>query len=199
MREKHKNHPVTTLGIGFSYSVEIGFMSVYPQLLRLLQKELHYQEKLLLLLGKEQCAIIKLNQEQMDFCRLEKESLISKARELDQQRRELLDQFTTESISPAGTEKKLSEIIAQCRDPQLQAQLKKVGGELNELVKAVRKQNDLNSNLINHSLGLVVSAMSIIRSQPGTELPTYSPAGRLTSQEEDPAFAAPRTAFTRSA
>ena len=50
----------------------------FQQLLRLLEKEISLQEKLLELLVKERAAIVKLNQEQVEAIALEKAQLLER-------------------------------------------------------------------------------------------------------------------------
>jgi len=173
-------------------------MSRFQKLLSVLDKELRYQEKILMLLSKEQAAIIRLNQEQMERCRVEKEKLGAEAIALEQQRIEIISECLAQSPSDVDGEPHFADLIANCQDPRVRRDLAHIGEELKETAQAVKKQNELNGNLIRHSLGLITSTIAIMRSYPGTELPTYTPKGRLTARDQDPAFTAPRTSFTRA-
>ena len=172
-------------------------MSDFEKLLRLLQKELTYQEKILSLLTKERTAIVKLNQEQLEEFRGQKEKLVGEAMALDQQRLAVMNRIFN---SDAQEEQpKFAEIVSQCREPSVRNELSKIGDELRNVVGTVKQLNDENSDLIKHSLGLIATTMAIMRSQPGTELPTYKPSGKLTSKEDDPAFSGRRSGLNSAA
>lgn len=169
-------------------------MSQFKQLLKLLQHEFSYQEKLLELLTKERVAIVKLNQDQLDQLTEKKEELIAEAGTVEKRRRAVL-----ESLLPEESEPKLSAVVAKCPKEEGRNELERIGRELKELATQVRDLNDQNGVLIRQSLGLIASTVAIMTSAPDTDLPTYSAKGSLSSgHQQDPAFA-PRRQLTREA
>lgn len=169
-------------------------MSQFKQLLKLLQHEFSYQEKLLDLLTKERVAIVKLNQDQLDQLTEKKDELLAEAGSVEKRRREVL-----EALLPEDTEPKLATVVAKCPPSEGRKDLERIGKELKELATQVRDLNDQNGLLIRQSLGLIASTVSIMTSSPESDLPTYSAKGSLSSGgQQDPAFA-PRRQLTREA
>ena len=94
---------------------------------------------------------------------------------------------------------KLSSLVELCKESSVKVDLSKVGEVLRGTVTSVKKMNDENAVLIKQSLGLIASTLSIIRSAPETDLPTYSVQGRLTKESNDPAFSRRSKSFRSSA
>ena len=86
-------------------------MADYKQFLRLLEKELGLQEKILKVLTKERAAIVKLNREDIESLSEEKEVLYVRAKELETRR----VQFT-DKLQKDGEKLKLSDIVEACDD-----------------------------------------------------------------------------------
>ncbi|MCB0323362.1 MAG: flagellar protein FlgN [Bdellovibrionales bacterium] len=160
-------------------------MADYRKLLRLLQKELSYQDALLSLLVKERTAIVKLNQEEIDKLGAEKEKLLVQSIEVEQQRQTVLKGLQDEDLAE---KKKFTEIVATCSEPALRQELNMIGKSLKSTVESVKKLNDENGLLIKQCLGLIASTVSILSAQPESDLPTYGASGKLKSDQEDPAF-----------
>ncbi len=174
-------------------------MSDYEKLLLTLQKELAYQQQILSLISREQIAIVKLNQEELDQCCREKENLVEEARNLEKQRHAAIDRIALREAGERSPAPKFLELLARCPDRQLKKQLAAIGEELKTVASRVRKLNEGNGGLIKNCLGLIGSTIAIMRSHPGAELPTYSQNGKLKSQSQDPAFTDARSGITRAA
>ncbi len=173
-------------------------MSQFPKLLRLLQKELSQQEKLLALLTKERAAIVKLNQEELDRISVEKASLLESAVGLEKQRAEVYGRACDEVSSSASSPLKFSELLEFCEERTTKQGLARVGAELKNLVTSVKTLNEGNGTLIKQCMGLIATTVSILTSKPDTDLPTYGASGKLNGGEEDPAFAGRRSLSDRS-
>ncbi len=173
-------------------------MSQFPKLLRLLQKELSQQEKLLSLLTKERAAIVKLNQEEIDRLAGEKAKVLEGAMDLEEQRAEVYAAVCESLKADSAEPMKFSDVVAQCEDRTTKQDLTRVGSELKTLVSSVKKINEGNGDLIKQCMGLIATTVSILTSKPDTDLPTYGSSGKLKG-EQDPAFASRRSFTSRSA
>ncbi len=175
-------------------------MSDYRKLLRILQKELSYQDKILRLLSVERAAIVKLDQERILDIGGQKEKLIGEAVALERERASVLEAMDISGDSKGGTQKKpFLEVIATCDEKAISEELQKTGEELKMSAESVKKLNEQNGDLIKQSLGIIASTISIMRSSPASDLPTYGRKGRLASEESDSAFASRSGRYTSSA
>jgi flagellar biosynthesis/type III secretory pathway chaperone len=176
-------------------------MSHYRKLLRILQKELSYQDKILRLLSTERAAIVKLDQERILDIGNQKKKLIGEAVALERERASVLEKIDLPSANGAETEAKkpFLEVLATCDEKAISAELQKTGEELKLSAESVKTLNEQNGDLIKQSLGIIASTISIMRSSPASDLPTYGRRGKLSSEETDPAFASRTRGYTRSA
>ena len=174
-------------------------MSDFRKLLYLLRKELAYQEKLLSILVKERVAITTLKREDVEKIRLEKEKVIEAARSVEEERSSLMHALSKKEEDEGKKAITLGELLVSCAEPEMRKDLVLVREELRDTVQAVINMNDHNKNLLKQSLGIIASTLAIIRSAPGTDLPTYSPSGSLKSDNDDPAFARRSQFFAREA
>lgn len=168
------------------------------KLVRILEKELDYQEKLLSLLTKENKAIVKLNREEIEQLNAQKSAVIDSAKELELERATLLEAISEHIKKKLEAPLKLQDIISSCKDTKLRAELATVGTDLKKTAEATQRLNVQNAALIRQSLGLVLSTISIMRSTPDQELPSYGADGGESKPQERrvPAAASP---FTREA
>lgn len=173
-------------------------MSQFPKLLRLLQKELSQQEKLLALLSKERAAIVKLNQEEIDRLATEKAKVLEGAMGLEAQRAEVYASVCGSLQNEKTEPLKFADVVQQCEDRNTKQELTRVGAELKSLVSSVKQINDGNGDLIKQCMGLIATTVSILTSKPDTDLPTYGSSGKLKG-DEDPAFASRKRLTSRSA
>ena len=163
----------------------------FHRLLGVLRREEKEQQRLFDLLLKERSAIVRLNQPELDELAAEKSRLLSISRDNENEFRTVVQQL-------GGEKAKLSEVVQRCSDKSLKVQLSKLGEEIKLLGEKVREVNDGNGRLLKQALGLVSSTLSIIRSVPGSELPTYNGSGAIQSSQ-DPAFSARRSSVRREA
>jgi len=168
----------------------------FRKLLKLLEKELSYQEKLLELLSKERVAIVKLNQDQLDELRVRKEEILSDVLDIEQRRTEIFAQLASSEAREEPL--KFSEVLERCPPGEGRGPLKHAGDNLRKVAAQVQEMNQYNGELIKQSLGLIASTVAIMRAAPETDLPTYTQSGSLTSAHDDPGFTA-RKQFTREA
>lgn len=156
-------------------------------LLRLLQKELNYQEKILALLARERAAIVKLDQPELEEVRVAKEKLLDDASQVTGKREQLM-RALAEELTGNERDTLLSQLLEKCSDDQVKRDLGKTGESLKKAAGSVKEMNDQNGELIKQSLGLVSTTIAIIQSAPGTDLPTYSREKRLSSDTDDMGF-----------
>lgn len=174
----------------------------FQKLFRFLDQELAQHEKLLGLLTQERAAIVKLNQQQIETISEQKSKLLSEAKKIEIKRNEVIESLMAgdEAEGPKRRPKqyKLNAILAFCTSSALTTKIEKLAENLKRTVQTVQEMNHYNSQLMKQSLGLISSTLAIIRSAPGTELPTYDGAGVLHSSA-DPAFSRRSSGVVRQA
>lgn len=169
-------------------------MSQFNSLLTILNDELQGYKELQKILIVEKSAIAELKKEKVDSFQKTKGNLLEriqdKARARDVLVRSILNH--EDAKKPA----KASEAILKCTDLKLRKQLQGAISSLKTVSGQVKEQNAYNSRLVNQALGILSSTLAIIRSTPGTELPTYGGKGKMTSTVADPAFQKRKTLVT---
>lgn len=160
-------------------------MIEFSRLLRVLEKELSYQEKLLQVLQKEREAIVVMDQKELLLLSDEKRILVEESTKLGLKRAELVSGFIEPEQAGAAHPTTLSKILEKCGDPALRRGLSRLGERLRDTVASVKKLNEGNGVLIKQALGFLATVVSIMSSQTGSSLPTYSPRGRLSGKSED--------------
>ena len=169
-------------------------MPNFERLLKMIDKEVGLQEKILKVLAKERTAIVKLNSEQIKIIQQEKEEVLDTAKKIETDRNNLIQSIGKELEFQDEKQKlKFSEIIKECKESKISSQLKKSANNLRDIAKTVKKMNDDNAVLIKQSLGLISSTLCIIQSSPEADLPTYSIKGKITASSDDPAFTSKRS------
>jgi len=177
-------------------------MSDFHKLLRILEKELSYQEKLLKLLTHERAAIVKLNIEEIEKIRDEKEGLVDALVSVEKNRTDVFENLAKTYLEDEADKPKspaLSELVDFCPERDIKNRLGSLRTSLKDTAEVVKSLNDTNSELIKQTLGFIASTIAIMRSVPGSDLPTYGPKGHLQSDCEDPAFAKRIPQFSREA
>lgn len=159
-------------------------MADYRNLIKVLEKELGYQSKLLELLIRERTAITTMRNDELVKISSDKELLLAKAKKAGEQRNMLISELGIDSEQAL----KLKEIAQYCDDIKLRKELVDVGEELKIVVAQVRTMNDHNAELIKSSIGIVLSTISIFRGAADADLPTYASTGKLKTDAADPAF-----------
>ncbi len=160
----------------------------YKKLYKIIEKQLINQEKLLGLLAQEKVALVKLNQNDLDKITEAKGKVLEEMNDLEERRIQIF-QTISESLK-LDREVKFQDLIDNCPPTESKGKLQHLCDTLKVMSIRVKEVNSNNSELIKSSLGLVASTISIIRSTPEVDLPTYTKGGNLSSGDtEDPAFA----------
>lgn len=160
----------------------------YKKLYKIIERQLANQEKLLGLLVQEKVALVKLNQDDLDKVSESKAKVLDDVRDLEEKRSQIF-QIISESLE-LDREVTFQDVIDNCPPAESKGKLQHLCDNLKSLATRVKEINSNNSELIKSSLGLLASTMSIIRSAPEGDLPTYNKGGNLSSGDtEDPAFA----------
>ncbi len=167
-------------------------LTEFKRLVELLDEEIRSQERILELLSKERVSIVELNREQTEQLAEKKLHLVEQAANLEKKRTALLCELTGAAKAP-----KVSEVIAKCPAIPVKRELQAKSHELKITATRVRELNLNNAVLLRQALGIVSSTLSIIRSSPGSELPTYGESGSLKGTA-DPAFARKRSLVTEA-
>jgi flagellar biosynthesis/type III secretory pathway chaperone len=169
-------------------------MSQFISLLKILTDELQGQKDLHKLLIVEKSAIAEVKKDKVDELQKSKSILLERLQEYATSRDALVRAIL--HIEDAKKPAKATEAVLKCTDVKLRKQLQGLINSLRTLSAQVQEQNTYNARLVNQALGILSSTLAIIRSTPGTELPTYGGQGKLTSNVADPAFQKRKTLVT---
>ena len=167
----------------------------YGRLISALEKELDCQKRLLDVLLREREALAGFDRAKIDAVREEKEGIFALAKKLQGKRENIL----SEILGNEPEKLTMEEVIACCSSQQAKKELTSLRKELKEIVTVVAQMHRHNSELIRSALGFLGSALSIIRSVPDTELPTYGYNAKLSTSVPDPAFGPRSKTIVRSA
>ncbi|MCC6933919.1 MAG: flagellar protein FlgN [Deltaproteobacteria bacterium] len=168
----------------------------YNKLMTVLEKELSCQNRLLKTLADERRALISFDREKVEEIAKDKEKIIQEAQQLQIKRLEVLG---INNDLPDKETMRLGNVVESCTSPKIKQTLGKMRLELKATADAVKTLNDHNSGLIKQSLGLIASTLSIMRSAPEAELPTYGINAKLSNNLQDPAFGPKAKTLVRSA
>jgi len=169
-------------------------MNQFDTLLRTLEEELKTQRELLKLLNREKQAVADCDQTVIDELSGTKTKALTRAIELGASRENLVREIT--NLSDRKRVAKISEAILKCTETKLKKQLNSVVSELKILSKEVKAINTYNAALISQGLGVLTSSLAIIKSSPGSELPTYGVKGELKSKSSDSSVTSRRALVT---
>ena len=169
-------------------------MNQFNSLLNFLNSELQGQKDLQKLLVVEKAAIAGVKQDQIDEIQVAKSNLLGKLLEYATAREAIVRSVL--NIEDAKKPVKVSDAVLKCTDSKLKKQLQTAVSALRIISAQVKEQNAYNAKLISSALGVLSSTLAIVRSTPGTELPTYGGQGKLTSKSADPAFQKRKTLVT---
>jgi flagellar biosynthesis/type III secretory pathway chaperone len=157
-------------------------MSEFLKLLSILERETSQQEKLLKLLSVERAAIVKLNQQDIEAINLSKERLLEESRLLESKRKGVIDAII--GVQDKRKEPvKFADILSKCTSIELVGKLKTSGEELKKLAISVQEMNNHNAELIKQSLGVISSTISLMKSLPSADLPTYAQTGVIVEKD----------------
>ncbi len=171
-------------------------MSAFNKLMRALEEELLYQDKLLKLLTRERAAIVKLDQVQLQKIADQKADLFEDAREVGARRNAVIGAITGED-KPKGSVK-LAEILTKCPSSDTRKKLETIGSALKKAAQSVYEINNENSEMIKRSIGLVVSTIAIFRSAPEADLPAYNESGNLRRSQDSTSSRKPGTIISEA-
>lgn len=157
----------------------------YNRLIIALKKELECQRRLLDVMSRERDALVSFDADAISKLAEEKKGILEYGKALQDKRLSALGPNLDEEQKKI----KLDDVINRCSSPQLKHELKNIHQELKNIVGEVKHLHDHNGQLFKTSLGFISSTLSIIRSRPETELPTYGVNAKLTAAVQDPAFA----------
>ena len=169
----------------------------FRKLIKLLEKELNYQEKLLELLTRERVAIVKLNQDQLDEIQEVKQGILNEVVDIEQRRQEIFTKLAEQSQREEPL--KFSEVVELCPPGEGRGPLQHVGQNLKKVAESVRELNAENGVLIKQSLGLIATTLAIMRAAPEADLPTYTPSGTLSEKAEEPGFVSQKRQLSKEA
>ncbi len=169
----------------------------FRKLIKLLEKELNYQEKLLELLTHERVAIVKLNQDQLDQIQEAKQSILSEVADIESRRKEIFNQIAEQAKREEPL--KFADVVELCPAGEGRGPLQHVGQNLKKVAENVHELNQENGILIKQSLGLIATTIAIMRSAPEADLPTYTPSGTMNTKTEDPGFVSQKRSLSREA
>lgn len=169
-------------------------MNQFNSLLKILNDELQAQKELQKLLLIEKKAIVEVKQGEVQELQKTKENLLTRIQNLLIAREGLVRNIL--QIEDGKKIAKASDAILKCSDIKLKKQLQALVVSLRTISEQVKEQNAYNGKMINQALGILTSSLAIVRSTPGTELPTYGVQGKLKSASTDPAFQRKKTLVT---
>jgi len=161
-------------------------MNQFNALLKILNDELQGQRDLLKLLTHEKTLIVSIKQDEIDELQAKKSSLLEELQRLSTAREAIVRSVL--QVEDGKKPVKATEAILKCSDLKLKKQLQTAATALKSISVQVKELNTYNSKLVNQALGILTSSLAIVRSTPGTELPTYGGKGKLNSKSADPAF-----------
>jgi len=169
----------------------------FRKLIKLLEKELSYQEKLLELLTRERVAIVKLNQDQLDEIQEAKQGILNEVVDIEQRRQEIFQKIAEQVKREQPL--KFADVVELCPANEGRGPLQHIGKNLKKVAENVRELNEENGVLIKQSLGLIATTLAIMRSAPEAELPTYTQSGTLNAKVEDPGFVSQKRQLSKEA
>ena len=151
------------------------------ELLGLLEGEIRLYDSLLLALQKEKRAVVDSNLEELNEANRKKESLFLKIRILDEQRLTILEKLADKLGQPAQnlTLTKLSQLV---EEPQ-STQLADCRSRLLSLAQSIQEVNLSNKALLNHSLDLVRSSLTLLSDLMPSN-PVYYRTGKMKDGDQ---------------
>ena len=155
--------------------------SVYGGLLDLLEGEARHYRALLSVLEGEKKAIVASNLDELKKTGREKEELLLKVRELEEQRQIMIKSIAEFlELSPDDlTITKLAELVEE----PYSARFSRLRSELLPLSRTIQDMNEGNKALIEHSAELVRSAFSFLNNLIAADA-VYYRSGRMQQNDQ---------------
>jgi len=169
-------------------------MNQFNSLLSIINDEIQGQKDLLKLLTTEKRLVIEMKNDKVEELQKVKNVLLEKLVGFSTAREGIVRSVL--QIENAKKPAKTSDAVLKCTDLKLRKLLQTAITSLKTISLQVKEQNTYNSKLIGQALGVLSSSLAIIRSTPGTELPTYGQKGKLKTTSADPAFQKRKTLVT---
>ena len=154
---------------------------LFNKLLCLLEDETEFYRFLLLVVQKENRAVVDLKLKELNEATKEKENLFLKIRILEEQRQRMLERVADSIGCPLHglTLSKLSQLIEE----PYSTRLKDCRSNLLALIQSIQEVNNSNKFLIMHSLKLVGSSLSLLENLI-TPLPIYCSTGKTQINDQ---------------
>ena len=151
------------------------------ELLSLLEGEISLYGSLLLALQKEKRAVVESNLEELNETNREKESLFLKIRILEEQRITILENLA-ENLGQSAKNLTLTKLSQLVEEPQ-SIQLADCHSRFLSLAQSIQEVNLSNKALLNHSLDLVRSSLTLL-SDLMVSNPVYYRTGKIQSGDQ---------------
>jgi len=131
------------------------------RLLAVLTQELELHRRLCALLDEERASLVGLRGESLLALAREKDGLTLQLKALEESRRLAMESLAETLALPNGAQCTLGELARQVGEPHATA-LRRLRGQLREVVEQGQSRNDDNRFLINRSLDMVRDAMRVL-------------------------------------
>ena len=154
---------------------------LFNKFLCLLEEETGFYQLLLLVVQKENGAVVDLKLKELNEAAKEKENLLLKIQILEEQRQRMLERVADSIGCPLQglTLSKLSQLIEE----PYSTRLKECNSNLLSLIQSIQEVNNSNKSLIVHSLKLVGSSLSLLDSLIAP-IPVYCRTGKTQINDQ---------------
>jgi flagellar biosynthesis/type III secretory pathway chaperone len=151
------------------------------ELLGLLEGEIDLYGSLLLALQKEKRAVVDSNLDELIETNREKESLFLKIRILEEQRLTILEKLA-ENLGQLAQNLTLTKLSQLVEEPQ-STQLADCHSRFLSLAQSIQEVNLSNKALLNHSLDLVRSSLTLLSDLMPSN-PVYYKSGKMQAGDQ---------------
>ncbi|MDL1962760.1 MAG: flagellar protein FlgN [Deltaproteobacteria bacterium] len=154
---------------------------LFNKFLCLLEEKTDFYQLLLLIVQKENKAVVDLKLKELNEAAKEKENLLLKIQILEEQRQRMLEMVADSIGCPLHglTLSKLSQLIEEPYSTRLNA----CRSNLLALTQSIREVNNSNKSLIVHSLKLVGSSLSLLDNLIAP-IPVYCRTGKTPINDQ---------------
>ncbi|MBT9438332.1 MAG: flagellar protein FlgN [Deltaproteobacteria bacterium] len=154
---------------------------LFNKFLCLLEEETDFYQLLLLVVQKENRAVVDLKLKELNEAAKEKENLLLKIQILEEQRQRMLERVADSIGCPLQglTLSKLSQLIEE----PYSTRLKDCRSNLLALTQSIQDVNNSNKSLIVHSLKLVGSSLSLLDNLIAP-IPVYCQTGKTQVNDQ---------------
>jgi len=154
---------------------------LFNKFLCLLEEETDFYQLLLLVVQKENMAVVDLKLKELNKATKEKENLLLKIQILEEQRQRMLERVADFIGCPLHglTLSKLSQLIEE----PYSTRLKECHSNLLSLIQSIQEVNNSNKSLIVHSLKLVRGSLSLLDNLIAP-IPVYCRTGKTQVNDQ---------------